>query len=169
VGVGSMVRARSQGARTDLIETRSAQPTNGPRVSFQDSRRVQVSDAHCLATPNQRGFGKRNFAKERSALLSSRDGLIHPSRNGSSVEVRTPKGRSKSGGGHVANCNLGNGILRPETFGTISQELPLRIAGPPTETDPWRGKPRKCRAILRRRKSRRFARTTWWTGGDSNL
>jgi hypothetical protein len=26
-----------------------------------------------------------------------------------------------------------------------------------------------CRAILCRRKSRRFARTTWWSGGDSNL
>ena len=68
----------------------------------------------------------------------------------------------------MANSNLGNGNLRPETFGTISQELPLRIAGPPTETDPWRGKLRKCRAILWRRKSRRFARTTWWSGGDSN-
>jgi hypothetical protein len=30
-------------------------------------------------------------------------------------------------------------------------------------TDPWRGKLRKCRAILWRRKSRRFARTTWWS------
>jgi hypothetical protein len=31
----------------------------------------------------------------------------------------------------------------------------------PTETDPWRGKLRKCRAILWRRKSRRSARTSW--------
>jgi hypothetical protein len=31
----------------------------------------------------------------------------------------------------VANTNLGNGNLRPETFGKTSQELPLRIAGPP--------------------------------------
>jgi len=35
-------------------------------------------------------------------------------------------------------------------------ELPLRIPGPPTETGPWRGKLRKCRAILRRRKSCRL-------------
>jgi hypothetical protein len=37
-------------------------------------------------------------------------------------------------GGHVANrsnSNLGNGILRPETFGKTHQVLPLRIAGPP--------------------------------------
>jgi hypothetical protein len=32
--------------------------------------------------------------------------------------------------GHVANSNLGNGNLRPETFGKTRQELPLRIAGP---------------------------------------
>ena len=56
----------------------------------------------------------------------------------------------------MANSNLGNGNLRPETFGETRQELPLRIAGPPTETGPWRGKLRKCRAILRRRKSCRF-------------
>ena len=36
-------------------------------------------------------------------------------------------------------------------------ELPPRIAGPPTETDPYRAKLRKCRAILCRRKSRRCA------------
>jgi hypothetical protein len=29
----------------------------------------------------------------------------------------------------VANSNLGNGNLRPETFGKTRQELPLRIAG----------------------------------------
>ena len=29
-----------------------------------------------------------------------------------------------------ANSNLGNGNLRPETFGKTRQELPLRIAGP---------------------------------------
>jgi hypothetical protein len=40
---------------------------------------------------------------------------------------------------------------------------------PPTETGPWRGKLRKCRAIVGRRKSRGFARTSWWSGGDSNL
>ena len=32
-----------------------------------------------------------------------------------------------------------------------------------TETGPWRGKLLKCRAILCRRKSRRFARTSWWS------
>ena len=30
----------------------------------------------------------------------------------------------------MANSNLGNGNLRPETFGKTRQELPLRIAGP---------------------------------------
>src|ERR1700747_343110 len=30
-----------------------------------------------------------------------------------------------------ANSSLGNGNLRPETFGKTRQELPLRIAGPP--------------------------------------
>ena len=30
----------------------------------------------------------------------------------------------------MANSNLGNEILRPETFGKTRQELPLRIAGP---------------------------------------
>jgi hypothetical protein len=97
------------------------------------------------------------------AHLSSSDGLIHPSRTGSSLEVRTPRAFEIGRGGHVANSNLGNGILRPETFGETPRELALRIAGPPTETDPWRGKLRKCRAILWRRKSRRFARTTWWS------
>src|SRR5271166_558755 len=77
--------------------------------------------------------------------------------------ILQPFNRLKSGAvDTVANSNLGNGNLRPETFGRTRQELPLRIAGPPTETDPWRGKLRKCRAILWRRKSRRFARTTWW-------
>ena len=52
---------------------------------------------------------------------------------GSSPELPFEVGR----GGHVANSNLGNGNLRPETFGRTRQELPLRIAGPPTETDPW--------------------------------
>jgi hypothetical protein len=30
-----------------------------------------------------------------------------------------------------ANSNLGNGNLRPETFGKTRLELPPRIAGPP--------------------------------------
>jgi hypothetical protein len=33
----------------------------------------------------------------------------------------------------------------------------------------WRGKLRKSRTILRRRKSCRFARTTWWAMQGSNL
>jgi hypothetical protein len=73
--VGSMVRARSQGTRTDLIETRSAQPiTHDPRVSFRDWRRGQVSDARCLVRPNQRGFGKRNFAARDSPTRSATRG-----------------------------------------------------------------------------------------------
>jgi hypothetical protein len=43
---------------------------------------------------------------------------------GSSPELPFEVGR----GGHVANSNLGNGNLRPETFGRTRQELPLRIA-----------------------------------------
>jgi hypothetical protein len=39
-------------------------------------------------------------------------------RTGSSVEVRTPKGPFEIGrAGHIANSNLGNGNLPPETFG----------------------------------------------------
>jgi hypothetical protein len=37
----------------------------------------------------------------------------------------------------VANSNLGNGNLRPETFGETRLELPLRVAEPPAETGPW--------------------------------
>jgi hypothetical protein len=39
--------------------------------------------------------------------------------------------------GQVANSNLGNGNLRPETFGETRQELPMRITEPPAETGPW--------------------------------
>jgi hypothetical protein len=76
--------------------------------------------------------------------------VIGPAVNevGSSPELPFEVGR----GGHVADSNLGNGILRPETFGKKRLEMHLRIAGPPTETDPWRAKLRKCRAILWRRK-----------------
>ena len=37
-----------------------------------------------------------------------------------------------------------------------SELPPESPPGPPTETGPWRGKLRQCRAILCRRKSRRF-------------
>jgi hypothetical protein len=58
----------------------------------------------------------------------------HPNRlqcRGSNTQGPFEIGR----GGHVANSNLGNGLLRPETFGETRQELPLRIAGPSAETD----------------------------------
>jgi hypothetical protein len=51
-------------------------------------------------------------------------------RTRSSVEVRPPHFEIGRGGHTVANSNLGNGNLRPETFGRTRQELPLRIAGP---------------------------------------
>ncbi len=62
--VGSVVRDRSRGARVELIENRSAQPiTRGPRVSIRHRRRRQDGR---LARPNQRAFGKRNFAARDS-------------------------------------------------------------------------------------------------------
>jgi hypothetical protein len=80
-----MVRARSQGARGDLIETRSAQLiTHGTQVSFCDWRRLQVYDAGCLTRPNQRGFGKRNFAARDS-----------PSRSGARGRTNPPSGRRR--------------------------------------------------------------------------
>jgi hypothetical protein len=41
---------------------------------------------------------------------------IHPIRTAQSVEIRTEGPFEIGRGGHVANGNLGNGILRPETF-----------------------------------------------------
>jgi hypothetical protein len=58
------------------------------------------------------GAGVRNDPSLLVCLPARGDPSI---RTGSSVEVRPPTfeiGR----GGHVANSNLGNGILRPETF-----------------------------------------------------
>jgi hypothetical protein len=94
------------------------------------------------------------------ARLSSGEGRsIRPNR----IKVRDPKGRSKSdAGAHVAKQRPWKRNLQSEIFRETRQELHLRLPGPPTETGPWRGKPRKYRAFLRRRKSRRFARTSWW-------
>jgi len=61
--------------------------------------------------------GVRNDAPLLVRLPARGDPSI---RSGSSVEVRPPTfeiGR----GGHVENSNLGNGILRPETFGKTRQ------------------------------------------------
>jgi len=80
-----------------------------------------------------------------------------------------PYGRFEIGrGGYVANSNLGNENLRPETFDRSRREVPLRTAESSAETGPWRGKLRQCRAILWPRKSCRDARTSWWSIGDSN-
>jgi hypothetical protein len=51
----------------------------------------------------------------------------------------------------------------------IDLEIWDRVQQKLKSQSPWRGKLLKCRAILCGRKSRRFARTTWWSGGDSNL
>jgi hypothetical protein len=66
------------------------------------------------------------------------------------------------GGGYVANSNLGNEYLRPETFDRSRREVPLRTAESSADTGPWQGKLRKCRAILWARKSCRDVSTSWW-------
>jgi DNA invertase Pin-like site-specific DNA recombinase len=59
------------------------------------------------------------------------------------------------------SADLGNGILRPET---LNRHPPPRAAETVEwtwQTDDRRRKSRKCRAILRTRKSRQFARNSW--------
>jgi hypothetical protein len=95
-----------------------------------------------------------------SFVFRRRADSSHPS--GSSVEVRTPRPGLNQRGGHVANSNLGNEILRPETFDLTRPQWAAETVEWTWQTD-FRGrKSRKCRAVLRRRKSRRFARTSWW-------
>jgi hypothetical protein len=80
----------------------------------------------------------------------------------SSVEVRTSGPFEIGRGGYVANSNLGNENLGPETFDRSRREVPLRTAESSSETGPWRGKLRKCRAMLRPSKSCRDVWTSWW-------
>jgi hypothetical protein len=68
--IGSVVRARSQGARGGSIESRSDQSiARGLQVSVRDSATVTVSDARCLGSPN-RACGKRNFVARDSERRS---------------------------------------------------------------------------------------------------
>jgi len=46
--------------------------------------------------------------------------------------------------------------------------IALETAEETQQTDCCRRKPRECPAILRPRKSRQLARTSWWSGGDSS-
>ena len=71
------------------------------------------------------------------------------------------------GAGHVEDI-LRKGNLRPETFGNTRQELPLRIAGTPTESGSSEAPNQKCRLILWSRKSCRFSRTIGGVSGISN-
>jgi hypothetical protein len=104
--------------------------------------------------------------KERSALarLSSREGLIHPSEPGQASVFEPPRAvRNRAWWWTRSKQQPWKRKFAARDFRQDAPGIALRIAGPTTETGPWRGKLRKCRAILWRRKSRRFARTTWWS------
>jgi hypothetical protein len=111
-----------------------------------------------MAWPDQwRALGLKAPAQAQGTICSCSFAFTRgadPSiRNRAKCRGSNPHGPFEIGhGGHVANSNLGNRNLRPETFSKRRQEFPLRIAGPLTETGHWRGKLRKCRAILRLRK-----------------
>jgi hypothetical protein len=137
------------------------------RRQWKDACRAALASSVSLTCPRpgltsgaRLDSRRRRRRKERSALarLSSRDGLIRPSRNGSCVEVRTLKGRSKSGAVARGRQQPWKRKFAARDFWRDGRELPLRIAGPPTEAGPCLGKLRKYRAILRTRKPRRFAR-----------
>jgi hypothetical protein len=64
---------------------------------------------------------QRDTKKESRVRSDCHERLIHPSRTGSSVaELPFELGP----GGQVANSNLGNGNLRPETFGENARNCP---------------------------------------------
>jgi hypothetical protein len=137
------------------------------RRQWKDACRAALASSVSLTCPRpgltsgaRLDSRRRRRRKERSALarLSSRDGLIRPSRNGSCVEVRTLKGRSKPGAVARGKQQPWKRKFAARDFWRDGRELPLRIAGPPTEAGPCLGKLRKYRAILRTRKPRRFAR-----------
>src|ERR1700719_805859 len=109
--------------------------------------------------------GARAGQRNRSALarLSSREGLIHPSEPGQASVFEPPRAvRNRAWWWTRSKQQPWKRKFAASDFRQDAPGIALRIAGPTTETGPWRGKLRKCRAILWRRKSRRFARTTWW-------
>jgi hypothetical protein len=119
-----------------------------------DERRSRARKLRTQALRRPTPRPKRNSngrSKERSVLarLSSR--------------VRTPKAvrnrmRLTRGEQQPWKRKFAAGDFRQDAPGIAPENCRT-----PTETGPWRGKLRKCRPIVRRRKSRRFARTSWWS------
>jgi hypothetical protein len=95
----------------------------GPR-KVKNSPRLTVSDRLSAVTAGPNRLLRRSSSRMTSAIGRNHLGTILY--RGGHRDPTFEIGR----GGHVANSNLGNGILRPETFGKTRQELPLRIAGP---------------------------------------
>ena len=74
------------------------------------------------------GFRRQRKRNQPSTLsgLSSGEPRIPPIRTGSRVEVRASNAIWNRRGGHAANGNLGNGILRPETSTARAANEPRR-------------------------------------------
>jgi hypothetical protein len=73
---------------------------DGQEVEFDDDASASISSVSFTFAPPL-------------LICLSHEGLIHPSRTGSSVEARTQGPFEIGRGGHIPNSNLGNGNLPP--------------------------------------------------------
>src|SRR6185312_5541973 len=157
--------ARNASTSAGGASAHSADPGNdfaatSARKHFS-ARRRSSRTASCLAARSPQARAWRGGWLDSPQMSEVKRKIASESRQASRFDPEWPFEIGR--GGNIANSNLGNGNLRPETFGKTRQELPHVDVEGSAETGPWRGKLLKCRAILWRRKSCQDVLTSWWS------